>query len=141
MAAASRRPAWADGPKVGLDGPASLGAGRAPWCAGQACRRATAQAFLVQLEKQRKAERATRRVLRSLQRMARAFEPAASEPPASEPAASEPAASEPAPSELAASEPQADSEDEAVGDGGEAGKAEDISVCFKDLSQESESGV
>ena len=23
-----------DGPKVGLDGPASLGAGRSPWCAG-----------------------------------------------------------------------------------------------------------
>ena len=30
-AATSRRPARADGPKVGLDGPASLGAGRAPW--------------------------------------------------------------------------------------------------------------
>ena len=27
MAAASRRPARADGPKVGIDGPASLGAG------------------------------------------------------------------------------------------------------------------
>ena len=68
--------------------------------------------------------------------------PPLSPPPLSrEPAASEPAVSEPAPSELAASEPQADSEDEAVGDGGEAGKAEDISVCFKDLSQESESGV
>ena len=38
MAVASRRPARADGPKVGLDGPASLGAGRAPWAwrAGQA---------------------------------------------------------------------------------------------------------
>ena len=36
VAAASRRPARADGPKVGLDGPASLGAGRAPWRAGQA---------------------------------------------------------------------------------------------------------
>ena len=35
VAAASRRPARADGPKVkvGLDGPASLGAGRAPWSA------------------------------------------------------------------------------------------------------------
>ena len=31
VAAASRRPARADGPKVGLDGPESLGAGRAPW--------------------------------------------------------------------------------------------------------------
>ena len=31
VAAASRRPARADGPKVGLDGPASLGAGRALW--------------------------------------------------------------------------------------------------------------
>ena len=30
VAVASRRPARADGPKVGLDGPASLGAGRAP---------------------------------------------------------------------------------------------------------------
>ena len=30
-AVASRRPARADGPKVGLDGPASLGTGRAPW--------------------------------------------------------------------------------------------------------------
>ena len=30
VTAASRRPARADGPKVGLDGPASLGAGRAP---------------------------------------------------------------------------------------------------------------
>ena len=36
VAAASRRPARADGPKVGPDGPASLGAGRAPWRAGQA---------------------------------------------------------------------------------------------------------
>ena len=32
---ASRRPARADGPKVGLDGPASLAAGRAPWRAVQ----------------------------------------------------------------------------------------------------------
>ena len=30
VAAANHRPARADGPKVGLDGPASLGAGRAP---------------------------------------------------------------------------------------------------------------
>ena len=36
VAAASRRQARADGPKVGVDGPASLGAGRAPWRAGQA---------------------------------------------------------------------------------------------------------
>ena len=37
VAAASRRPATrADGPKVGLDGPESFGAGRAPWRAGQA---------------------------------------------------------------------------------------------------------
>ena len=35
-AAASRRPARADGPKVGLDGHASLSAGRAPWRDGQA---------------------------------------------------------------------------------------------------------
>ena len=34
-APAARRPARADGPKVGLDGPASLGAGRAPWRAVQ----------------------------------------------------------------------------------------------------------
>ena len=35
VAVASRRPARADGPKVGLDGPASLAAGRAPWRAVQ----------------------------------------------------------------------------------------------------------
>ena len=35
VAVASRRPARADDPKVGLDGPASLGAGRAPWRAVQ----------------------------------------------------------------------------------------------------------
>ena len=35
-AVASRRPAWADGLMVGLDGHASLSAGRAPWRDGQA---------------------------------------------------------------------------------------------------------
>ena len=35
-AVTSRRPAWADGLMVGLDGHASLSAGRAPWRDGQA---------------------------------------------------------------------------------------------------------
>ena len=120
------------------------------------CRRAAAQAFLVELEARRKAQqRATRRALRSLKRMAEAcmrrreedengiwclgattaeersaagFAQAMdldTEPPASGPSASEP-------SELADS----DSESDAVG-GGEAGPAQDIDIYPSDLSQSS----
>ena len=120
------------------------------------CRRAAAQAFLVELEARRKAQqRATRRALRSLKRMAEACmrrreedengiwclgATTAEERSAAgfaqamdldtEPLASGPSASEP--SELTDS----DSESDAVG-GGEAGPAQDIDIYPSDLSQSS----